>query len=123
MNVLSRREPRADYDGIRLIVVDPLLAPSAERFFAEPERRLPKHRVMAPHGYAAFTKDVQQVLLWRQSESASPYNGFQLAVVVPPEFDLEADIVRYAAWLLYASGLFGGKNVAEARLIHSSTLI
>jgi hypothetical protein len=61
-----------------------------------------------------FRKDIQQILLWGETEEA-PYHRFQLAAVVAPSIALQADTASYAAWLLYASGLPHGREEARIR--------
>jgi len=114
MRIMSRREPKQEYDGIRLIVADFRLVPNAERFFERTREALTRAASGAPQAYADFRRDVQQVLLWGETK-ASPYNRFQLAAVVPPNIALEADIAYYAAWLLHVSGLLHGQDEAQAR--------
>ncbi len=115
MRIMSRGEPVQEYDGIRLIVTDFWLVPSAERFFERTREALIRMAAGAPLAYGDFRRDVQQVLLWGQTK-AVPYNRFQLAAVVPPKIALEADTACYAAWLLHTSGLFYGQGEAQARL-------
>ncbi len=114
MRIMSRREPQQEYDGIRLIVADFWLAPSAKRFFDRTREALVRAASGAPRAYTEFRKDVQQLLLWSQSE-VSPYHRFQLAAVVPPRIALEADTLCYAAWLLHTSGLLHGQDEAQVR--------
>lgn len=111
MRIMARRHPQQEYDHIRLIVTDDRLAPSAERFFSRTREALARAEAGAPQAYTKLRHDIHQVLLWGKTE-ASPYQKFQLAAVVPPRIALEADILYYAVWLLYTSGLF--QNQAEA---------
>jgi hypothetical protein len=113
MRTMSRRDPQQEFRGIRLLVADPWLMPQAERFFERTKEALLEAASRAPHAYAEFHSDVQQVLFWGEA-NASPYNRFQLAVVVS-RITLEADTLSYSAWLLYTSGLLYGRDEAQAR--------
>jgi hypothetical protein len=114
MRFLSRREPHRDYDGIRVMVGDHWLAPSGEVFFERTRTALAAAAAGAPRAYVKFRKDIQQILLWGETEEA-PYHRFQLAAVVAPSIALQADTASYAAWLLYASGLPHGREEARIR--------
>jgi len=114
MRIMARRHPQQEYDGIQLIVADSWLVPSAERFFSRTREALARAAAGAPQAYAKFRKDVQQVLLWGETEE-SPYHKFQLAAVVPQRIALEAETRCYAAWLLHTSGLFENQAEAQAR--------
>jgi hypothetical protein len=114
MRVASRGQPQDEYHDIRFIVTDRFLLPNAERFFERTRMALDTAESRAPQAYEALRKDVQQVFLWGQTD-AMPYNRFQLAAVVSPRVALEADTMRYAAWLLYTSGLLYGRDEAQAR--------
>jgi hypothetical protein len=114
MRFLSRREPHRDYDGIRVMVGDHWLAPSGEVFFERTRTALAAAAAGAPRAYVKFRKDIQQILLWGETEEA-PYHRFQLAAVVAPSIALQADTASYAAWLLYASGLPHGREEARTR--------
>jgi len=114
MRVMARRYPQQEYDGLRLVVPNDRLAPSAERFFSRTKEALTTLPAWAPQAYAKFRKDIHQVLLWDKTQEA-PYHKFLLAAVVPPQIALEADTLCYATWLLYTSGLSVNKVEAQAR--------
>jgi len=114
MRFFARQVPTQEYDGIRLVVADYWLEPSAERFFERTREALAKVASGAPRIYPEFRKDVKQVVLWGQSD-APPYQRFQFAAVVPPRVALEADTLCYAAWLLHASGSLHGEAESRAR--------
>jgi hypothetical protein len=114
MRVMARQYPQKEYGGLRLVVPDDRLAPSAERFFSWTKEALATAAARAPQAYAKFRKDIHQVLLWDKAQEA-PYHKFLLAAVVPPQMALEADTLCYATWLLYVSGLSVNKVEAQAR--------
>jgi hypothetical protein len=114
MRIVSRRVPHQEYDGIRLVVADFWLEPSAERFFDRTREALARAASGAPRAYSELRKDIQQVAFWGQTE-APPYQRFQLAAVVPQRVALEADTACYAAWLLYTSAYLHGEDEAHAR--------
>jgi hypothetical protein len=114
MRIMARQYPQEEYNGIRLIVADDWLVPSAEQFFSRTREALATAANRAPQAYAKLRKDVQQVILWDQTE-APPYHKFQLAAVVRPRVALEAETLCYAAWLLHTSGLFQNQTEAQAR--------
>jgi hypothetical protein len=114
MDILRRRVPHQEYDGIRLIVADDWLEPSAQRFFDRTREALARAASGAPRAYMELREDIRQVALWGQDE-APPYQRFQFAAVVPPSVALEADVPYYSAWLLYTSGYPHGKDEAHER--------
>jgi hypothetical protein len=111
---LSSRFPRASYDGIELVVGDPLLAEDAEQFFTATIEALRYAAAQAHTSYARLRKDVKTIVIRRES-TESPYHRFQLAALVPANVALEADGVAYAAWLLHTSGLSRGPQEARKR--------
>jgi hypothetical protein len=114
MRAIVRRCPQREHDGIRLIVADEWMVPEAEQFFSRTIEALASAKSGAPQGYAAFRKDVRQVILWRQP-GAPPYQRFQQAAVAPRTIALEADTNCYAAWLLHTSGRLHSQAEAHAR--------
>jgi hypothetical protein len=114
MAFLSRRVPRQEYDGIRLVVADRWLEPSADRFFDRTKEALAEAASGAPRAYPALREDVRQIVLSRQTGAPS-YQPFLLAVVVLPPVAFEADPFCYAAWLLHTSASLHGEDEAQVR--------
>jgi hypothetical protein len=113
MERYSREHPRREYGGIRMIVADEWRFASAERFFERTEQALAEAAARAPQAFAAFRADVQQILLWGETEEP-PYHRFQMAAVVPPSV-LDSDPRCYAAWLLHTSARPHGAEEARLR--------
>jgi hypothetical protein len=114
MRRMLRRHPQKVYDGIPIIVADSSLTPHAKRLLDQTERALRLAHSVAPRAYSNFRKDVLQVLLW-DKPGARPYHRFQRAAIVPRQVALESSDAKYAAWLLYVSGLPYGEGEARAR--------
>ena len=106
--------PQKVYDGIRFVVADVELTPSAERFFNRTTEALTVASLGAPSVYAKLQSDVEMVLLWGQSERL-PHHQYLLALIVPPPIALQVPITNYAVWMLFASGLFTSQAEAQAR--------
>jgi len=101
------------YAGIDLLVVDPQLRPSAESFFERTSEALATAADHAPTAFDELRRDLARVVLW--DKGGATYNRFQLGALVPPIIALESDSTRYAAWLLYVSGLAHSRRRAWGR--------
>jgi len=113
-NRLSSQLPSDSYDGIALIIGDRSVEAVAGRFCTRTREALACAATRAPQSYARLRKDIRSIVLWRDA-SRSPYHPIQLAALVPVQTALESDILAYAAWLLYTSGLSHSERQASDR--------
>jgi hypothetical protein len=102
---LSARLPNTVHDGIALTTTDPSCEPYASLFFSRTSDALSRAHLAAPAAYCALQEDVRRVVLRRMGGSDPLYHPFQLAIIVWPALAVETETDRYAAWLLFVSGL------------------
>lgn len=114
MTLMLRWVPHQEQDGIKVIVAHRWLKSSAPRVFARTSEALTIAAADAPAAYAAFRRDVQQIVVTLQPV-APPYQRFQMAVVVPAPIALEAGLPEYVAWLLQTSAFMHGPDEAQRR--------
>jgi len=111
---LSGRLPRRSHDGILLAVWEPELIPRAEEFFERTSAALRLAASVAPNSYANLKRDLSSIVLW-SGRLDSRYHAFQRAALVAPKVAFESESSRYAAWLLYVSGLSRSRDEALSR--------
>lgn len=111
---LAARFSHDSYDGIALLLGDATLEKDATRYFEFTREALAAAAARAPKSYAALRKDVRSIVMWA-GPPRPPYHPLQLAAIVPADVALGSDVLCYAAWLLYASGLSRSEQHALAR--------
>ena len=114
MTFALRWVPHQEHDGIMLIVAHRWLKAGAPRIFDRTSEALTIAAADAPTAYAAFQRDVRQIVVTLQPV-ATPFQRFQMAVVAPAPIALQSSLPEYITWLLHTSAFMHGPDEAHRR--------
>ena len=114
MTFALRWVPHREHDGIKLIVAHRWLKAGASRIFDRTSEALTIAAADAPTAYAAFQRDVRQIVVTLQPV-ATPFQRFQMAVVAPAPIALQTSLPEYITWLLHTSAFMHGPDEAHRR--------